>query len=271
MSTRLCLLPPDIALSLSPARVRLLRRTHDGLDGFDETDPLGIARAISFRELPGRTTDLFHCILYLATDDGREAITDAVRGRRDLAPWLLLTAVDLAIDVARAADTGDEVARAVQVRARKAIGRFPAPRAEFPLFAKTRERPAKLESIVLSGRAVHGERFVDGWFVDCRDGILRAAIVHEGQHGARLARRKQDERSVERRAPKFFRVDTVCWDKARGRVGLTLARASTLPEWREQLGIACAGDAGFFERRPLTLVGPPREIDEQEGRKGGRI
>jgi hypothetical protein len=258
MSTCLCLLPPDIALSLSPARLLLLRRTFDGLDGFDEKDPLAVARAISFRELPGPITDLFHCMLYLATDDGREAIADAARGRKDLAPWLLLTAVDLAIDIARAADTGDPAARAVQARGRKSMGRFPAPRAEFPLFAKTRERPAKLESIVLSGRAVHGERFVDGWFVDCRDGILRAAIVHGGQDAARLGRGKSDERSGDRRAPRLLRVDTVRWDKARGRVGLTLARASTLPEWREKLGIACAGDAGFFERRPLTLVGPPR-------------
>ncbi|MGO8992319.1 MAG: hypothetical protein ACLQVI_03250 [Polyangiaceae bacterium] len=251
-STRLCLLPPNVALSLSPSRIRLLRQSYDGLRGFDETNPLAVAKAISFRELPERTADLFHAAAYLATDDGREAIYEASRGRRDLAPWLLLTAVDLAIDVARAADAGDVAARALQSRARKRIGRFLP--VEHELFTKRRERPARLESIVECARSIFLERFVDGWVVECTDGALRAVIVHEALPAAMVARSKPEASgsapSVARRARRPLGCDTIRWDAARGRVGLTLARASRLPEWREKLGIACAGDAGFLERRP---------------------
>jgi len=266
MPTRLCLLSPGIALALSPARVRLLRRTYEGLEGFDEADPIARARAISFRELPERTADLFHAAAYLATDDGREAIYEAARGRRDLAPWLLLTTVDLAIDVARAADRGDVAARAVQVRARTRMGRFIAARVEYELFAKRCERPARLEAIVECGRDVYGEQLVDGWVVECKDGVLRAVIVHEGLPAAMLtlkrpggdaAERGERSRIVERRSRRPLGCDVIRWDSARGRVGLTLARASKLPEWRVKLGIGCAADEGFLERRPsYTLKGP---------------
>jgi hypothetical protein len=257
MTTRLCLFPPEGALSLPPARVRWLRGRYDGLGGFEETNPLAVARAISFRELPERTADLLHSAMYLATDDGRQAIQEAVRGRRDLAPWLLLTAIDLAIDVARAVEAGDDAARMLQTRARTTGARSPA-RRELSLFAKTRDRPDRPESIVESGRAVHGGRFVDGWVVECRDATLRAIVVHEALSAAMRARSTRDEQNAGRRA-RGLACDTIRWDAARARVGLTLARVSKLPEWRKSLGIACAGDEAFFERRPLGLAGRGRE------------
>ena len=246
MITRLCLLPPDVALSLSPARVRLLRLRYDGLRGFDETSPIAVARAVSFRELPERTTDLFHSAVYLATDDGREATHEAARGRRDLAPWLLLTAMDLAIDVARAAEAGDAAARALQVRSRARADRFLAPRVEYDLFAKRREMPGRLDAIVECGREMYKEQYVDGWVVECGDGALRAVIVHDGLTAAMLGRGRPKEGGAERPARRHLGCDTIRWDAAEGRVGLTLAKASRLPEWREKLGLACAGDEAFF-------------------------
>jgi hypothetical protein len=247
MATRICLLPPDIALALPPARVRLLRHICDGLRGFDENDPLAVARAITFRELPERTTDLFHSAVYFATDDGREAICEATRGRKDLAPWLLLNAMDLAIDVARAAEGGDLAARAVQAQARTNTHRFQAPRVEYELVAKRRERPPP-GGIVEGGRAVYGEQLVDGWVVECEGGMLRAVIVHEVVPAALAARKKPGPGSVPPRARRALGCDTIRWDAARGRVGLTLARPSRLQEWRVKLGAACAGDEEFLER-----------------------
>jgi hypothetical protein len=245
MMTRLCLLPPDLALSLSPSRIRLLRRSYEGLGGFDESDPLAVARKISFRELPERTVDLFHTAVYLGTDDGREAIYEAARGRRDLAPWLLLTPVDLAIDLARAVAAGDDAARVAQARARSRTERFLFAPVEREIFLKRKERPGRLESIVECGRAVHGERFVDGWVVECRDGVLRAVIVYEGLPMAMVtldrAPRADEERAstgprvAARRSRRPLGCDALRWDSARGRVGLTLAHASHLPEWRGQL------------------------------------
>ena len=247
MATRICLLPPDLALALPPARVRLLRRICDGLRGFDENDPLAVARAITYRELPERTTDLFHSAVYFGTDDGREAICEATRGRKDLAPWLLLNAMDLAIDVVRAAERGDLVARAVQTQARTSTRPFRAPRVEYELVAKRRERPSP-GAIVEGGRAVYGEQLVDGWVVDCEDGMLRAVIVHEGVPPALLAPRTSGPATGSPRGCRGLGCDTIRWDGARGRVGLTLARASRLQEWRVKLGTACAGDEGFLER-----------------------
>jgi hypothetical protein len=268
MATRICLLPPDIALALPPARVRLLRRICDGLRGFDESDPLAVARAISFRELPERTTELFHSVVYFATDAGRAAIEDATRGRRDLAPWLLLTAIDLAIDVARAAEGGDEVARAVQARARAGTKPFAAPRIEYELIAKRCDRPSP-DAILAGGRAVYGPQLVDAWVVECEGGSLRAVVVFGG--GA-LATRAPSTPPPSRARPEPGRAsgrvrelpgreprprgrlgcDTVRWDGARARVGLTLAHASRLKEWRVQLGLACAGDEAFLQ--PLASV-----------------
>jgi hypothetical protein len=257
-TTRICLLPPEIALALPPARVRLLRRLCDGLRGFDEKDPIAVARAISFRELPERTADLFHSVVYFGTDEGRELIQDATRGRRDLAPWLLLTAVDLAIDVARAAEGGDEVARAVQLRARAGTKSVPPARVEFELLAKRRELPPP-EAIVAGGRAVYGDQLVDGWVVECPGATLRAVIVFGGGTSPMRGRGgagASGPGSVAPVAPAPGRprlgCDTVRWDAARGRVGLTLARASRLKEWRLQLGIACGGDETFLE--PLASV-----------------
>jgi hypothetical protein len=234
--TRLCLFPPQAAIALSAARVRLLRRSYDGLGGFDEADPPAVARAISFRELPERTADLFHASIYLATDDGHDVIHKATRGRRDLAPWLLLSAVDLAIDVGRAAAVGDDAARAVLATVHARMGRAPPERVDHELVATRCEEPARLESIVECGRDVHGEGFLDGWVVACSDGVVRAVVVHG-------------------RRPRRFSCDVVRWDAPRGRVGLTLSRATMLRAWRERLAVGCAGDAGFFERREaLKLV-----------------
>jgi hypothetical protein len=252
-TTRICLLPPEIALALPAARVRLLRRLCDGLRGFDESDPLAVARAISFRELPERTTDLFHSVLYFGTDEGRELIQEATRGRRDLAPWLLLTAVDLAIDVARAAEGGDDVARAVQLRARACAKSVAPQRVEFELLAKRREQPPP-EAIVAGGRAVYGDQMVDAWVVECAGATLRAVIVFGGGTSAMRGRIAGALEGGGSSAPGRPRLgcDTVRWDGARGRVGLTLARASRLKEWRLKLGIACGGDEAFLE--PLATV-----------------
>jgi hypothetical protein len=279
--TCLCLLPPEVALSLSPSRIRLLRRSYDGLRGFDESDPLAIARAIVFRDLPERTADLFHTAVYLASNDAREAICEAARGRKDLAPWLLLTAVDLAIDVARAADAGDEAARGLQARARARDASFVAARPELELFMKHPARPARVEAIVEAGRAVHGESFVDGWVLECSDGVIRAVIAYRPRAASSPpasrplppsppAAPKRPEAAPERRAGKPLRCDTIQWEPTLGRVGLALARAARMRDWREQLGIGCAGDPDFFEPRPTpherVRVGatvPSADVEEQ--------
>ncbi len=271
------MLPPDVALTLSPSRVRLLRRTYDGLGGFDENDPLAVARAISFRELPERTSELFDTAAYLATDDAREAILEATRGRKDLAPWLLLTPIDLAIDLARAAAADVGAAKAIHARARIRMGRILYSRVEYEMLMKRAVRPARLESIVECGRLVHRDSFVDGWVVECIDGGLRAVVVYEGLPSAfvtrkppaapvapaasRSVRSGKDEMpprepSVERRSRRPLGCDTVRWDAERGRLGLGLGRASRLPDWRAQLGSSCMEDPDFLERRPASTLKP---------------
>ncbi len=266
MPTRLCLFPPDAALALAPARVRLLRRTYDGLAGFDENDPIAIARAVSFRELPERTVDLFHLAIHFATDEGRDAIARAAGARKDLAAWVLLTPVDAAIDVARAAERGDEVARAVYARGRARvltpgeIASFAPARVEVELVVGTPPAISPLESLLEAGRAVHGDRFVDGWVVECRTGTLYAVVVHEGRGATALTRpaspsapvaperSRGAQESAARRPRRSLACDAIRWDAAGGRVGFTLARASTLQTWRLTLGRVCAGDEGFFGR-----------------------
>ena len=79
--------------------------------------------------------------------------------------------------------------------------------------------------------------------------MLRAVIVHEGSPATLPTRSTQGDGTVAPpRARRRLGCDTVRWDAAHGQVGLTLARASRLQEWRVKLGIACAGDEGFLER-----------------------
>ena len=168
--------------------------------------------------------------------------------------------MDVAVELARAADAGDRVALEIRARARTRGGRFLARWVEYERFLRLAKRPARLESIVACGRTVHGAGFVDGWVIECKDGVQRAVIVHEGLPLALVTR---GENGARRRMGRLLACVVIRLVSLTARVVFTRARAANLPDWMEKLGRRRARGvtepAPRARGRPYTHKGPHRE------------
>ena len=256
--TRLSSFPPELALVLSPTRVRALL-SRFGEVALDAEDPLSVAEALCFRSVPTPLAGALADAAPIATPVGREAILEAIGqggANADAGPASSralhrYSPIDLAVRIVCAEGLSKRRARAVLERALVRVARHLPPRPWYALLWPRRELPARPESILEAAREVHGDAFVKGWIASSEGGVLRVIVVYRAP-AERVVR--AIDNVVRARTVRPLACDTIRWDSRDGRVAFSLARPAMLTEWLEAIGRACAGDPHTFRDDPAYTL-----------------